>query len=90
MDLGGLLGFRGFLVTGVSRLIFGNLYYHYCFIMVGFMVSLGPRNIGLVFLPFLLGFTMNSFWLMQEWNPVAKGKDFSGFPEDQDKFSGVK
>lgn len=47
------------------------------------MVSLGPRNIGLVFLPFLLGFMMNSFWLVQCKNGILlqRVKTFS-IPED--------
>lgn len=43
------------------------------------MVSLGPMNTNLVFLPFLLYFAINPFWLLSEWDSIAKNEDFQDF-----------
>lgn len=48
-----------------------------CFLTTGFMVSLGPRNRFRLFSIFI--FCYEPFWPLQEWNYVAKGKDFEDF-----------
>lgn len=74
MVLGGFLGFT------LDKCLIDLVIYHYYFI-TGFMVLLGHRN-SFCFSVFL-NLAMNLFWLLQEWNSVAKDEDLGDFPKIQ-------